>query len=262
MLPRDRAPRQQPGLLERDARSPGRCRAWRGGLAEHLERRRRLAESRSAMRRSSVDLPQPEGPMSETNSPAATSSSTPVSAATSPGLRGEDLADIDSAYGPVRSMVMRLPLPCGSLLSQTPTSAAGPAATSPSAIEPKVGPQGAAGSLEALSGQLDEHPPDAAAPSRSTPRRPPPPTDVGGSQSRAPAAGTARRPATEAQQNRPSTRRRNCASGRGGCGRATRAHAARPTADREEREIGRDAPRRTATGPRGSAAVDLVADAR
>ncbi len=40
------------------------------------------AWSRSAIRRSSVDLPHPDGPMSETNSPAPTSSSTPARAIT------------------------------------------------------------------------------------------------------------------------------------------------------------------------------------
>ena len=37
------------------------------------------------MSRSSVDLPQPDGPMSETNSPARTDRSTPSRAVTVPG---------------------------------------------------------------------------------------------------------------------------------------------------------------------------------
>ncbi|BDZ64380.1 hypothetical protein GCM10025877_13180 [Agromyces mangrovi Wang et al. 2018] len=43
-----------------------------------------LGSSRSAMRRMSVDLPQPDGPMRETNSPAATSRSMPWRACTTP----------------------------------------------------------------------------------------------------------------------------------------------------------------------------------
>ena len=45
--------------------------------------------------RSSVDLPQPDGPMSEMNSPAATRRSMPDSASTRPvpPARGEDLVD-------------------------------------------------------------------------------------------------------------------------------------------------------------------------
>ena len=41
-----------------------------------------VGSSRSAMSRSSVDLPHPDGPMSETNSPSCTVSSMPVSAVT------------------------------------------------------------------------------------------------------------------------------------------------------------------------------------
>src|SRR5262245_24679557 len=43
-----------------------------------------LGCSRSAMMRRSVVLPQPEGPINETNSPGATARSTPASAWTSP----------------------------------------------------------------------------------------------------------------------------------------------------------------------------------
>src|ERR1700749_4976410 len=43
-----------------------------------------LGCSRSAMMRRRVVLPQPEGPMNETNSPGATARSTPASAWTSP----------------------------------------------------------------------------------------------------------------------------------------------------------------------------------
>ena len=53
--------------------------------------------SRSAISRSSVDLPQPDGPMSETNSPAATVRSMSSSAVTSPRRGTEN--DLPDAAG-------------------------------------------------------------------------------------------------------------------------------------------------------------------
>ena len=79
---RDRPPRQQAGLLEGDAVVLVPARAG-GGLAEDLEVPEVGCRGRRS-RRSSVDLPQPDGPMSETNSPAATVRSMPSSALTSP----------------------------------------------------------------------------------------------------------------------------------------------------------------------------------
>ena len=46
------------------------------------------------MSRSSVDLPQPDGPMSETNSPASIERSIPVRAVTAAGPGPEHLADV------------------------------------------------------------------------------------------------------------------------------------------------------------------------
>ena len=67
----DRAPRQQPGLLEGDAVVLVEA-GLPGGLAEDRDACPTVAVSRSATSRSRVLLPQPLGPISETNSPAAT----------------------------------------------------------------------------------------------------------------------------------------------------------------------------------------------
>ena len=67
----DRPPIEQPGLLERDpvvlVEAGPPC-----GLAVDPHRRRWSAGRRSATMRSSVDLPQPDGPISDTNSPRST----------------------------------------------------------------------------------------------------------------------------------------------------------------------------------------------
>ena len=65
----DRAPRQQAGLLERDAVVLVEARLRRG-LAEDRDGAGRWARRGRRSSRRSVDLPQPLGPMSETNSPA------------------------------------------------------------------------------------------------------------------------------------------------------------------------------------------------
>ena len=61
---------------------------------------------------SSVDLPQPDGPMSETNSPGCTSSDTSLTASTAPLRDAENepsVADLDVAAGFWRSALMTLP---------------------------------------------------------------------------------------------------------------------------------------------------------
>ena len=77
----DGAPVEQPGLLERHAVvlvEPG----LGGRLAVDDAPSPTVGSIRLAIRRSSVDLPQPDGPISDTNSPGATVRSTSTSAST------------------------------------------------------------------------------------------------------------------------------------------------------------------------------------
>ena len=235
MFAGDRAPGQQPGLLERDA-----VVLVDAGAARRACRRpracRRCGWSRSAIRRSSVDLPQPDGPMSETNSPAATVEVDAVERDDVARLGGEDLADARRAHRDGRrgrscdrpvSTVMRSPLLVGS------PSAAGRAAR-PSRRRPargrsrrRSGPTAAAGSLDAC-------------PASWMSRRPMPPRrpiDTSATTAPTTALAAASRSAgsrygTAAGQPQPQ-QRRPVAGGVGahqlecGCGRATAARAAR-----------------------------------
>ena len=102
---RDRAPLEQPGLLEREA-----VVLVEAGLPADLPLTRTVPGGRRdrdrRSRRSSVDLPQPDGPISETNSPALRRSGRcPSSAVDLAAARVEDLVDADDP--PRRSRRLR-----------------------------------------------------------------------------------------------------------------------------------------------------------
>ena len=59
--------------------------------------------------RSSVDLPQPEGPISDTNSPLATSRSIPCSAATAPAPNSFETPRTDTTACVVGAIIGELP---------------------------------------------------------------------------------------------------------------------------------------------------------
>ena len=87
----DGQPREEVGVLENQAAARARA-GDRLGADEQLAG---VGASSPAMSRSSVDLPQPLGPTSETSSPAPTDSETTSSAANSaPFGRDEALADV------------------------------------------------------------------------------------------------------------------------------------------------------------------------
>ena len=147
----------------RRCRSPGRRAPCAAGLPK-ISSSPVVAVSRSAMRRSSVDLPHPDGPMSETNSPAATSRSTPVSATTSPSLVGKVLPTpvaLTASRHSVRSC--RRLSSAVVLLSARPMSATEPAAMSPRAIDAEGRAPRRGRVARRLAGELDEHAADAAA---------------------------------------------------------------------------------------------------
>ena len=101
-LPRDRAVREQRVVLEHGVDGAAVRRLPGDVAARDEDARRRPAVSKPAIRRSSVVLPQPEGPSSVRNSPAATSSETSSTATTSPyDLRTErsDTAPPTSRFG-------------------------------------------------------------------------------------------------------------------------------------------------------------------
>ena len=97
----DRAPLEQPGLLERDAVVLVEPRGLAGRLAVDQDRARRSARSGWRSSRSSVDLPQPDGPISETNSPGATVRSMSTRASTASGPSGVEhlgqASDLDAS---------------------------------------------------------------------------------------------------------------------------------------------------------------------
>src|SRR5262249_51023234 len=61
----------------------------------------------SVTRRSSVDLPQPDGPISAPNSPRATSRLTPSSAATGPSAAGKTMETSRHAMSAVATLELR-----------------------------------------------------------------------------------------------------------------------------------------------------------
>ena len=80
---------RRPSDADRARRSgtPWRCRAWPAAPLDTLAVDRDVPgglSSSPAMMRSSVDLPQPDGPTKTTNSPSATSRSTPLMISTGP----------------------------------------------------------------------------------------------------------------------------------------------------------------------------------
>ena len=94
----DAPPVEQDRAPGTPCRSRGPAGAPARGLAVDDDRRRAVGWTRSPMTRSSVDLPQPDGPMSETNSPGAMSRSIPWSATVRPPSRvGEHLVDAADA---------------------------------------------------------------------------------------------------------------------------------------------------------------------